>query len=1260
MKQNLLNKLWLRVCMIVAIMTTALSGTVWAEDVTDVLTATSFAATNTTYTDFTNVSFTSDAVYAGNSAKTSNGGIQLRSKNSNSGIVSTISGGKVKSVSITVESGSNTVDVYGSNTAYTAASDLYGNNKGTKLGSLSASGTVTVTDDYAYVGIRSNNGAIYLTNITIVWEVAGGSTPTVATPTFSPAAGTYTSAQSVTISSATEGATIYYTTDGTEPTTNSTQYNGAISVSSSTTIKAIATAAGYDNSSVATATYTIVSIGHEGTEADPYTVADARAAIDANTGVTEVYATGIVSAIPTAWSTTYNNITFNFVDNSGDEDFLQAFRCVSGTGVDASTVAVGDVVVVYGNLTKYGTTYEFAANCQLVSLTHPTAAVEAPIFSPDGGVFTTPQSVSFAVAAPTMEGYTFYYTLDGSEPTTQSTLYTGPIEVSTTTTIKAIAVKGGEVSLVTTATYAILAHAGTEADPYAVADARAAIDANAGLTDVYATGVVTEIATAWSTDHSNISFNFVDAAGDTDFLQAYRCVSTDAADASTVAVGDIVVVKGTLKKYNDIYEFGQGCQLVSLTHSGTPVADPVIVAEDATIDADVTYYELMYSIENPVEGTALTATTDAAWITSCTPSQKSFDRVMIECKANETTEDRTATIVLTYGTLTKEVTLTQKGVVAPVEDYAELPFTWEGGVKSELLAEAGVTAEGLGSDYAESNAPYRVKLDTTGDYIQVKTNERPGIVTIGVKMIGGANTSTITVQESADGETFTDVQELTISGAQNDVLSLSTTTDFAETSRYIRLSFTKGSNVGVGYISIAKYEEPAPALYVRPNEIAATADGATGTLTITAEGITLTPNDQLYIEFHDADGGPLPAAPDWITTEVTTGEAGFVVNYTIAANQGEARSTFFQVVAAEYKLFSNPVTVSQEAYTAPATGDQFALYYGDLVEGDYIIYYDGKAMSNEVANNRLQYAEVTPENDIITTDNEAIVWHIAPSGEYWTIYSPAAKAYAASNGTKNQAQMLVDADDHALWSVEAMATHVAHEFTNKANAAAGVNAVLRNNGTYGFACYSVNTGGAVQLYKKVESFVPTVQTVTVTDAGYATFVAEKNLEIPTDVLVEVFAVTVEGSYASLQPIVGNIPAGEAVLVKASAGDYNFLSAQTADPIRVNKLVAATTDVVADGTQYVLANGASGIGFYQATPGSTIPAGKAYLVVTAAGVKPFYGFEDDATGIEMVNGQSSMVNDPIFKQGSTIVNLAGQRLQKMQRGINIIGGKKVLK
>src|SRR6202034_3027792 len=73
----------------------------------------------------------------------------------------------------------------------------------------------------------------------------------------SPAAGSYTSAQSVTISDATSGATIYYTTNGTTPTTSSTRYTGPIAVSSTETLDAIAVDSGDTNSAVASAAYTI-------------------------------------------------------------------------------------------------------------------------------------------------------------------------------------------------------------------------------------------------------------------------------------------------------------------------------------------------------------------------------------------------------------------------------------------------------------------------------------------------------------------------------------------------------------------------------------------------------------------------------------------------------------------------------------------------------------------------------------------------------------------------------------------------------------------------------------------------------------------------------------------------------------------------------------------------------------------------------------------------------------------------------------------
>ena len=196
----------------------------------------------------------------------------------------------------------------------------------------------------------------------------------VATPTFSPGAGTYTSPQTVTISCATEGASIYYTVTGETPTSSSTLYTGPIEVSYMTLIKAIAIK-GSDASSVAQALYEFITIEHAGTKYDPYTVADARAAIDAGVGVTGVYATGIVSGIVTAYNATYENISFNIsTDGLTTSPQLQAYRCIKGdadSDPDVADINVGDVVVVKGDLVKYGETYEFKQDNVLISLTHP-------------------------------------------------------------------------------------------------------------------------------------------------------------------------------------------------------------------------------------------------------------------------------------------------------------------------------------------------------------------------------------------------------------------------------------------------------------------------------------------------------------------------------------------------------------------------------------------------------------------------------------------------------------------------------------------------------------------------------------------------------------------------------------------------------------------------------------------------------------------------------------------------------------------------
>ncbi len=220
----------------------------------------------TSYTDWSGKTGASGAVYAGFSAG-SNESIQLRTNNNNSGIVTTTSGGKAKKVSITWNSNTTdgrSVNVYGSNSAYNGADDLYSNDyQGTLLGTISYSSNadLTIDDDYEYIGIRSSNGALYLTKVEITWAINGTTyytsapsvTERVAQPTITIEDGVFVSSKLVTITTETPDAAIQYSTDDGNTWTN---YSEPFSINATTTIQAKATKSGMDDSHVAEATFT--------------------------------------------------------------------------------------------------------------------------------------------------------------------------------------------------------------------------------------------------------------------------------------------------------------------------------------------------------------------------------------------------------------------------------------------------------------------------------------------------------------------------------------------------------------------------------------------------------------------------------------------------------------------------------------------------------------------------------------------------------------------------------------------------------------------------------------------------------------------------------------------------------------------------------------------------------------------------------------------------------------------------------------------
>ena len=177
------------------------SGSVTAQVVSDSFTKDLLDASSTAYQDLSNVALNSSARYKLNAASNYGKCFQLRSKNSNSGVVTTTTGGVAKTVTVvwfndgkTSNAKGRTIDIYGKNEPYAAVSDLYSaDTQGTKIGSVvydanaeTLTASVSLEGNYAYVGFRSQDGAIYTESITIDWSGEASETKLNAGLEFSP------------------------------------------------------------------------------------------------------------------------------------------------------------------------------------------------------------------------------------------------------------------------------------------------------------------------------------------------------------------------------------------------------------------------------------------------------------------------------------------------------------------------------------------------------------------------------------------------------------------------------------------------------------------------------------------------------------------------------------------------------------------------------------------------------------------------------------------------------------------------------------------------------------------------------------------------------------------------------------------------------------------------------------------------------------------------------------------------------------------
>lgn len=302
------------------------------------------------------------------------------------------------------------------------------------IATINASGVVTIT------ALSDNNVKEASTTIKAVFEgnedykpqtvsytlTVVDSRTAVSTPTFDPAAGEVAANTTVNFQCADSDVTYHYTVNGSDPTVESPTA-ASVTIDAAKTVKVLATKTGYKPSAVASAVYTIAGVVEVGTLSDPYTVAEAISAYQANSSIGSKYVKGIVCQ---------EGNSYCYISDDGTTTNKFELYSFSGS-ISCSSLKVGDAVIAHGTLAYYsgGSVYE-------INGTTVDVHISKPVFTPDGANFVGSQSVAIT----STNSSSIRYTTDGTAPTISTgEVYSAALNLTASSTVKAVGIDENEV-----------------------------------------------------------------------------------------------------------------------------------------------------------------------------------------------------------------------------------------------------------------------------------------------------------------------------------------------------------------------------------------------------------------------------------------------------------------------------------------------------------------------------------------------------------------------------------------------------------------------------------------------------------------------------------------------------------------------------------------------------------------------------------------------------------------------------------------------